>query len=90
MPSYDFRCNACGQALTLFYKSYQDYDAAAPACPHCGAADLTRIITRVNIARPSRNYANMSSGEMLSVLEGGDDKEISALHEQVYATAADD
>ena len=90
MPNYDFRCNACGQPLTLFYKSYRDYDAATPACPYCGATDLTRVITGVNIARPGRNYASMSSGEMLSVLEGGDAGEVSALHQQVYATADDD
>ncbi len=85
MPSYDFRCNACGQALTLFYRSYKAYDEAVPTCPHCGAADLTRVITSVRIARAgSASYADMSAGEMLSVLEKGDAGEVSELHRQVY------
>ena len=85
MPSYDFRCNACGQALTLFYRSYKAYDAAVPTCPHCGAADLTRVITSVSIARAgSVSYADLSAGEMLSVLEKGDAGEVSELHRQVY------
>lgn len=86
MPSYDFRCNACGQALTLFYRTYKAYDEAVPTCPHCGAADLTRIITSVRVARPGRDYAGLSSGEMLSVLEKGDAGEVDELHRQVYDT----
>jgi putative FmdB family regulatory protein len=84
MPSYDFRCNACQQALTLVYKSYKAYDEAVPVCPHCGSADLTRVITSVRVAKSGRSYAGMSSGEMLSVLEKGDAGEVNELHRQVY------
>ena len=83
MPSYDYRCNHCGRALTLFYKTYSDYDAATHTCPHCESTDLTRLISRVTIAKPGRNYGNMSSQEMLSVLEGGDSQEMGQLFQQV-------
>lgn len=79
MPAYDFRCNSCGRRVSLFYKTYKDYDAAnetGHTCPNCGSHDLTRLISRVAFQRPSRNYANMSSDEMLSVLEGGDSREV--------------
>jgi len=85
MPVYEYRCNACGRPVTLNYKSYAAYDAARAAgltCPHCGSADLTRLISRVAVARPGRDYGAMSSGEMLNVLEGGDTREIGRMFEQ--------
>ncbi len=86
MPLYAFRCTACGRRAALFYKSYAAYDQAAAqghACPHCGSTDMTRLISRVAIARPARDYAGMSSGEMLSVLEGGDGREVGAMMQQL-------
>ncbi len=87
MPAYDYRCNVCGRKFALFYKSYKDYDAAAAAntqtCPNCGSHELTRLISRVAIARPGRDYAKMSSDEMLSVMEGGDSRELGRMMQQM-------
>lgn len=85
MPSYDYRCNACGRPLVFSYRTYKAYDEAERVCPHCGSADLTRLISRVAIAKPTQKYADMSSREMLSVLEGGDSREIGTLFQQVGA-----
>ena len=51
MPYYDYRCNDCHRKVTLFYKTYAAYDAATHTCPRCGGANLTRLISRVAIAR---------------------------------------
>ena len=51
MPVYDFRCNNCRGKVTLRYKTYADYDEATHTCPRCGSIDLTRLISRVAIAR---------------------------------------
>ena len=87
MPVYEYRCNACRRKAALFYKTYRDYDAAnagnAHTCPHCGSHDLTRLISRVAIQKPSRDYSNMDSGEMLSVLEGGDSREVGRMMHQL-------
>ncbi len=87
MPVYDYRCNVCGRKSALFYKSYKDYDAASAAhahtCPNCGSHDLTRLISRVAIQKPSRDYANMSSNEMFSVMEGGDSRELGRMMHQL-------
>jgi len=87
MPVYDYRCNVCGRKAALFYKSYKDYDAAsanhAHTCPHCGSHDLIRLISRVAIQKPSHNYSKMSSNEMLSVLEGGDSREVGRMMHEV-------
>lgn len=86
MPAYEYRCNSCKRKVSLFYKSYKDYDAAnanGHVCPNCGSTDLTRIIGRVAVQRPGRNYSNMSSDEMLSVLEGGDSREVGRMMHQL-------
>ncbi len=87
MPVYEYRCNVCGRKAALFYKSYKDYDAAtvnhAQTCPNCGSHELTRLISRVAIQKPNQNYNKMSSNEMLSVLEGGDSREVGRMMHEV-------
>lgn len=62
MPTYEYRCNNCQRKVTLFYKTYAEYDSAEHRCPRCGGADLTRLISRVAVQRPS-SVARMMSGE---------------------------
>jgi putative FmdB family regulatory protein len=91
MPTYDFRCNNCGRSFALFYKSYKDYEGAqAYTCPHCQSIDTTRRIRRVAIAAPTKDFANMSSNDMLSVMEGGDSREVGTMFQQVADTAGED
>jgi putative FmdB family regulatory protein len=91
MPVYEYRCNSCRRRVSLFYKTYKDYDSATKTCTHCGSADLTRLIGRVAVAKPSRSYANMNSDEMLSVLEGGDTREVGRMmHELGQDEAVND
>lgn len=87
MPEYDFRCNACAQQFTLQFKTYAMVDDAAPFCPACKSADLTRLISRVAIAKANRNYSNMSSREMLSVLESGEKGSVDEMFRQVGGSA---
>lgn len=83
MPQYDYRCKQCGERFSLFYKTYADYDAAAPLCPNCESDQLARLITSVTVARPSRNYSKMNSNEMLSVLESGDSRQVGEMFQQI-------
>ena len=86
MPSYDFQCKSCGERFVLTYKTYRAYDEATHTCPHCGSTDLTRLISRVAIPKPSPDLANLSPSEMLSVMEGGDSREVGELFRQVGET----
>lgn len=83
MPEYDFRCDACEHRFTLRFKSYASYDAAALRCPECKAGELTRLITQVAIPKSGRDYRNMSSREMLSVLEAGETRQVDEMFRQV-------
>jgi putative FmdB family regulatory protein len=89
MPSYDYRCKQCGREFSLFYKTYKDYDVAVRICPHCGSAELSRVITRVAVQRPSRDFSQMSSNDMLSVLESGDSRQVGEMFRQVGGDAPD-
>lgn len=68
MPTYEYRCNACGRKVTLQYKTYAEYDEAVPICPHCSSTALTRLISRVAIRR----------SPLARIMSGGDDIDDSA------------
>ena len=87
MPAYDYRCKRCGREFTLTYKTYKDYDQAARACPNCGSADLARLIKRIAIQSPARDFTRMSSDDMLSVLESGDSRQVGEMFRQVGGDA---
>ncbi len=52
-------------------------------CPACDSAEITRLITRVAISKSGRDYRNMSSKEMLSVLESGEAGSVNEMFRQV-------
>ena len=83
MHSYDFRCKNCQHEFTLHYKSYQAYDEATPICPQCEATELSRIIRKVAVQNPTRDFTQMSSQEMLSVFESGDSKQVGQMFDQI-------
>ena len=83
MPIYDFRCDSCGHAFSLRFKSVTDYERVDIVCPACGSAHARRVIKRVAIARAGRDYRKLSSKEMLSVLESGDRNQVETMFSQV-------
>lgn len=75
MPTYEFRCNSCKRKVSLTYKTYAAYDEAVHTCPRCGSTDLTRLISRVALKRPS--LARLMSGDTAddSALDNIDDSD---------------
>lgn len=71
MPAYDYRCQNCRRAFTLFYKTYAEYDTAKPVCPTCGSAHVRRVIRRVRLTRSEDS--RLDSLESLSGLDALDD-----------------
>jgi putative FmdB family regulatory protein len=86
MPSYDFRCKQCGVEFSLFYKTYAAYDEATRACPQCSSQELARVIRRVNVQAASQDYSRMGVGDMLSVFESGDSKQVGKMFDQIGGT----
>ena len=90
MPVYDFRCEDCRDVFSIRTRTYAEYDSAALSCPTCGSAELARLISRVAIAGMRRDYSKMTSGDMLSVLESGDGKQVDDMFKQVGGGEAAD
>ena len=42
MPIYEYRCGSCGKRSSALLASYASPD---PACPHCAAARLERLVS---------------------------------------------
>ena len=42
MPTYDYRCQSCGERVEVFQRMS---DAPMLLCPNCGKKELTRIVT---------------------------------------------
>ncbi len=73
MPYYDFYCQDCRRRVTLFYKTYADYDAAVPTCPRCGGTNLARRIRRVVVAKSDdARFESLADEADLSQLENAD------------------
>jgi putative FmdB family regulatory protein len=51
VPSYDYRCEDCKRRVVLTFRTYAEYDTAVKTCPRCGGAHLTRLISRVAVAK---------------------------------------
>ncbi len=86
MPQYDYKCKDCGYRFGLFYKTYAAYDADTRTCPNCESESLARVISSVTVKTPSRDYTRMSSGEMLSVLESGNSRQVGEMFNQIGGT----
>ena len=51
MPIYEYRCRDCRRRVSIFWRTFSDADAGTPACPRCGGANLTRLVSRVRMVR---------------------------------------
>lgn len=47
MPSYDYRCNACGKEMEI---SHRISEPPRRVCPLCGAEGLERLVSRSSFA----------------------------------------
>jgi putative regulatory protein, FmdB family len=69
MPTYEFRCQKCHKRFERSI-SYADYDTAVITCPHCGAAEVSRLISRVRVAHNSlQRMADLADPTNMSQLE---------------------
>lgn len=55
MPTYDFRCQACGASFEkrLSMSAYEEGDGRE--CPDCGSAQVERAFTAFNVISGSKS-----------------------------------
>ncbi len=71
MPIYEFRCNACGRVVSVFQRSV--HATVAARCTHCGAEDLTRLMSRFAFHRASA--ADLDAADEDALLAGVDEND---------------
>jgi|FLYN01.1.fsa_nt_gi putative FmdB family regulatory protein len=73
MPIYEYRCAGCKRRVSIFFPSISAAHSRTAAgevhCPHCGSADLTRLMSRAYTIRGS---TSTSGGEDYGDYEGYD------------------
>jgi len=47
MPIYEYRCAKCGRISQFLVRNIASH--TTPACPRCGASNMTRLISRVTV-----------------------------------------
>jgi putative FmdB family regulatory protein len=57
MPIYEYECHDCRRRVSLLIRSVSSTEA--PACPRCGGAALTRVMSR--FATPKSEEARLES-----------------------------
>jgi len=75
LPIYEYRCNECGRRVTLFWRSFSEIEEASPRCSFCGGEDLTRLISRVAVARSEESRLDdLADPSSLAGLDENDPK----------------
>jgi putative FmdB family regulatory protein len=76
VPDYEYRCEECRKFVKLFF-SYGEFDSAAPICSHCGSSNLTRLISRIGIAKTEESRLDsMDPDSMLAGLDEEDPRSL--------------
>lgn len=75
MPIYEYRCNDCGRRVTLFWRSFSELEETPPCCSFCGGEDLTRLVSRVAVARSEESrLEDLADPSSLAGLDENDPK----------------
>lgn len=61
MPIYEYRCGKCGRVSQFLVRNIAAH--TTPTCPRCGAANMSRVISRVTVigGRKGRRAATAES-----------------------------
>lgn len=54
MPTYEYKCSACGKRFELTVSLAEHLKAPKPACPRCRAVDVVRTFSSVNVKTRSK------------------------------------
>jgi putative FmdB family regulatory protein len=71
MPIYEYRCQSCRKTNSIFFRSFSM--ASEPRCPDCGAAGMTRLISKALYLKPeAQRLAELDTARVLGGLDGSD------------------
>ena len=77
MPIYEFRCGGCGRRVSVFQRSISA--SLAASCPHCGGADLRRLVSRFAVVRGEDALLDgMDDDSLLAGVDESDPRSVAA------------
>jgi putative FmdB family regulatory protein len=72
MPIYQYDCAGCDRRVDVFFRSANS--PTDPACPECGSAELSRVMSAFSRARSSSDrVASIDFDQEMGRLRGGDE-----------------
>jgi putative FmdB family regulatory protein len=75
LPIYEYRCNKCRRRVTIFWRSFSEIRETSPRCSFCGGEDLTRLVSRVAVARSEESHLeDLADPSSLAGLDENDPK----------------
>lgn len=91
MPTYEYDCGACGRRVDVFFRSASAAEGATPKCPECGAAKLTRQMSKFARARSDADrLAAIDVDQELGRLRGSDPGSFARWSRQLGRELGDD
>jgi putative FmdB family regulatory protein len=90
MPVYEYRCGNCLQRVGIF-QTYAEYGKKKVACPNCGSKKLTRLISRVRVAKSEESRLEaMSDPANFGDLDENDPKSMAKLMKKMGSEMGED
>ena len=98
MPIYEYRCEACGRAMSKFWRSLSAINEKELACPKCGGRKLSRLVSRVRVIRGGGGNSDIGpAGDMdeslmreMENVDENDPRALGRLMRKMAASAGED
>jgi len=74
MPIYEYRCQECRKRTSVFVRSMST--AVKARCEHCSGRKLTRLFSRVAVARTSGSAEDAFDERMLADVDENDPRSV--------------
>jgi putative FmdB family regulatory protein len=89
MPIYEYECHDCRRRVSLLVRSLAS--ATAPACPRCGGASLTRLMSRfATVKSEEARLASLASDASFGDLDENDPTSVARFMKKMGRELGDD
>ena len=88
MPVYEFACNACGAAVSVFVRSMNS--PVQGVCDRCGSRDLRRLVSRFAVLRPMAGSIDAMDDDMLANLDENDPRAMASWARRMQSEMGED
>ena len=91
MPIYEYTCNDCKRRVSLLWRSFADAADRQAACPRCGSARLTRLMSRVALLRSEESRLDsLADPSAMSGLDENDPKSLARFMRKMASETGED